>query len=85
MGAAHPLVVTGSAELQMQLDRPSAGAIRSRAGEVFGDADKAQAWLNRARRIFAGRSPEQIIESRDVEMMREVLKALIAIEFGTFS
>jgi uncharacterized protein (DUF2384 family) len=85
MGAAHPLVVTSAAELQMQLDYPSAEIIRSRANEVFGSADKARTWLSRSRRIFDGRSPDQIIESGDVRMMREVLKALIAIEFGTFS
>ena len=85
MGAAHPLVVTSAAELQMQLDYPSAEIIRSRAAEVFGNAGKARTWLSRSRRIFDGRSPDQIIESGDVRMMREVLKALIAIEFGTFS
>jgi uncharacterized protein (DUF2384 family) len=85
MGAAHPLAVTGAAELQMQLDHPSAEVIRSRAIEVFCNAHKARAWLRRPRRIFKGRSPEHIIESGDVEMMREVLEALIAIEFGTFS
>jgi uncharacterized protein (DUF2384 family) len=73
------------AELQRQLDHPSAGIIRSRAAEVFGNPDKARTWLSRSRRIFDGRSPDQIIASGDVEMMREVLKALIAIEFGTFS
>jgi len=85
MGAAHPLAVTGSAELQIQLDHPSAAIIRARAAEVFGNPVKARAWLNRPRRIFGGRSPKQILESGDIEMMREVLKALIAIEFGTFS
>jgi len=85
MGAAHPLAVTGSAELQMQLDHPSATIIRARAAEVFGNPVKARTWLSRPRRIFSGRSPKQILESGDVEMMREVLKALIAIEFGTFS
>ena len=85
MGSARPLVVTATAELQMQLDHPSAEVIRARATEVFGDADKAQTWLLRPRRIFNGRSPQQIIDAGDVEMMREVLKALIAIEFGTFS
>lgn len=85
MGAARPLAVTGAAELQMQIDHPSAEIIRSRTAEVFGNAAKAQIWLNRPRAIFQGRSPEQIIESSDVEMMREVLKALIAIEFGTVS
>jgi hypothetical protein len=38
MGAAHPLVVTSDAELQMQLDHPSPEIIRSRAAEVFGNA-----------------------------------------------
>ena len=85
MGAAHPPVVTSAAELQMQLERPSAEIIRSRAVEVFGSADKAQTWLNRSRKIFNGRSPEQIIEAGDTDMMREVLEALIAIEFGSFS
>ena len=85
MEAAHPIVVTGAAELQMQLDHPSAEIIRWRATEVFGNAEKAGVWLHRPRRIFHGRSPEQIVESGDIEGMREVLKALIAIEFGTFS
>lgn len=85
MGAAHPLVITGAAELQMQLNQPSDEIIRARATEVFGNAVKAQTWLNRPRSIFNGRSPEQIMESGDLDMMREVLKALIAIEFGTFS
>ncbi|MGD0617325.1 MAG: MbcA/ParS/Xre antitoxin family protein [Bryobacteraceae bacterium] len=85
MGAAHPLAVTGTAELQMQLDHPSAEIIRSRAAEVFGNTGKAATWLKRSRKIFDGRSPEQIIESGNVDTMREVLKALIAIEFGTFS
>jgi uncharacterized protein (DUF2384 family) len=85
MGAAHPLVVTGAAELEMQLVEPSAEIIRARASEVFGNMGKAQTWLQRPRRIFNGRSPEQIIESGDTEKMRDVLKALIAIEFGTFS
>jgi uncharacterized protein (DUF2384 family) len=85
MGASHPIVVTGDAELQMQLDHPSAEIIRSRTTEVFGISEKAEVWLHRPRRIFNGRSPEQIMESRDIEGMRDVLKALIAIEFGTFS
>lgn len=85
MGAAHTIGVTGAAELAMQLDDPSAEVIRLRATEVFGNAEKADVWLHRPRRIFHGRSPEQIVESGDVEGMRQVLKALIAIEFGTFS
>ena len=85
MGASHPLVVTGAPELRMQLEHPSADIIRSRAAEVFGNTEKAQTWLKRRRKIFEGRSPEQIMQAGDVERMREVLKALIAIEFGTFS
>jgi uncharacterized protein (DUF2384 family) len=85
MGAAHPLVVTSAAELNMQLSHPSAEIIRARATEVFGNASKAEIWLHRPRRIFNGRSPEQIIEAGDTEKMRDILKALIAIEFGTFS
>jgi uncharacterized protein (DUF2384 family) len=85
MGAAHPLVVTGAAELEMQLAHPSAEIIRARATEVLGNAEKADTWLHRPRRIFYGRSPEQIVESGDTEKMRDVLEALIAIEFGTFS
>lgn len=85
MGAAHPLAVTGAAELEMQLVSPSAEIIRARATEVFGNADKAQTWLRRPRRIFNGCSPEQVIESGETEKMRDVLKALMAIEFGTFS
>jgi uncharacterized protein (DUF2384 family) len=85
MGAAHPIIVTGAAELQMQLDHPSGEIIRLRATEVFGNAEKADVWLHRPRRIFHGRSPEQIVDSGDTNGMREVLKALIAIEFGTFS
>ena len=84
MGAAHPHSVSGLAELQMQLEHPSAEIIQSRAAEVFGNAGKAKTWLNRPRKIFNARSPEQIIESGNADMMREVLKALIAIEFGTF-
>jgi hypothetical protein len=80
-----PHVRFGAAELQIQLDHPSAEIIRSRATEVFSNTDKAQTWLHRRREIFNGRYPEQIIESGDVERMRDVLKALIAIEFGTFS
>lgn len=82
---ARPLIVTGTVELQMQLNHPSASILRSRAAEVFGNDSKALTWMHRPRRIFDGRSPEQIIESGDVEKMREVLRALIAIEFGTFS
>ena len=85
MGAAHPLAVTAAPELHMQLEHPTPEAIRLRAGEVFGNAEKAATWLIRPRRIFNGRSPEQIIEAGDAAMMREVLKALIAIEFGAFS
>ena len=85
MRETHPVVVTGAAELQVQLNDPSAEIIRSRATEVFGNPGKADAWLHRPRKIFNGRSPEQIIESSDIDGMRDVLKALIAIEFGTFS
>ena len=85
MEAAHALVLTAAAELQMQLDHPSPEIIDSRAREVFGKAGKAQTWLSRPRKIFNSRPPKQIMESGDVEMMREVLKALIAIEFGMFS
>jgi uncharacterized protein (DUF2384 family) len=81
----RPIAVTDQAEPQLQLERPSAEIIRSRANEVFGDANKARAWLRRPRRIFNNQSPENIIESGDRDMMREVLKSLIAIEFGTFS
>jgi uncharacterized protein (DUF2384 family) len=83
--SAVPLVLTGAPELQMQLDNPTAENIRSRANEVFGNADKAEKWLHRSRKIFDGRSPEQIIDSGDTSGMRQVLEALIAIEFGTFS
>jgi len=85
MGAARPLVVTTEPELQMQLEHPSAEIIRSRADEVFGNEDKARTWLQRPRPIFGDRSPEQIIASGDVQGMKQVLEALIAIEFGTFS
>jgi uncharacterized protein (DUF2384 family) len=85
MGAAHPVVVTGLPELQMQLDQPSAEIIRSRAIEVFGSEAKADIWLTRRRKIFNDRSPQEIVRSGDVAMMREVLKSLISIEFGTFS
>ena len=85
MGVAHPTVVTGPAELQMQLDDPSGETIRLRAAEVFGNEEKAAAWLQRPRRIFDSRSPQQIVDSADIDGMRTVLKALIAIEFGTFS
>jgi hypothetical protein len=44
---AHPLVVTGAAELEMQLAHPSAEVIRARATEVFGNAEKADTWLHR--------------------------------------
>ena len=81
----RPIAVTDQAELQLQLERPSAEIIRSRANEVFGNADKAKTWLRRPRRIFNNQSPEKIIKSGDRDMMREVLKSLIAIEFGTFS
>ncbi len=85
MGAARPLAITGPSELQLQLDHPSPAIIRSRAAEVFGNAAKARAWLNRPRAIFDGQSPKQMMQSGDIEKMRAVLKALIAIEFGTFS
>jgi len=85
MGAARPLAVTGPSELHLQLDHPSAAIIRSRAAEVFGNAARARAWLNRPRTIFNSQSPRQMIQSGDIEKMRTVLKALIAIEFGTFS
>jgi hypothetical protein len=82
MGAAHPLVVTVAAELQMQLDHPSAEIIRSRATEVFSNGANAQTWLHRPREICNGRSPEQIIESGDVERKRDILKALIPSNSG---
>jgi uncharacterized protein (DUF2384 family) len=84
MGAT-PLVVTGAAELEMQLKHPTAEIIRARANEVFGNVLKAQTWLGRSRKIFGGRSPEQIMADGDAQGMRQVLEALIAIEFGTFS
>jgi uncharacterized protein (DUF2384 family) len=84
MGAASH-VVTSGAELQMQLENPTAEIVRSRANEVFGNADKAGIWLQRPRPTFGDRSPEQIIASGDTQGMRQVLEALIAIEFGTFS
>jgi uncharacterized protein (DUF2384 family) len=85
MGAAHPVVVTGLSELQIQLDHPSAEIIRARAVEVFGNEAKAETWLTRPRKIFNDRSPDEIGRSGDVDMMREVLGALSAIEFGAFS
>lgn len=85
MGSARPLVVTGDAQLEIQLAHPSSEIIYSRAEEVFGNSAKAHVWLSRPRKIFNGQSPDQIIASGDAQMMREVLKALIAIEFGTFS
>jgi len=81
----RPLVVTGAAELQTQLDHPSAANIRDRAIEVFGNEAKAAKWLSRRRRIFGDRSPDEIIQAGDIAMMRDVLKSLIALEFGTFS
>jgi uncharacterized protein (DUF2384 family) len=42
---------------------------------VFGNPNKARAWLKRPRRTFDNQSPENIIESDDRDMMREVLKA----------
>lgn len=69
----------------MQLDHPSGEIIRARAIEVFGNESKAEKWLARPRRIFNDRSPDDIVRAGDVEMMREVLGALSAIEFGAFS
>jgi hypothetical protein len=85
MGAAHPIVVTGLPELQMQVDQPSGEIIRSRAIEVFGSEAKADTWLRRPRKIFNDRSPDEIVSSGDIDMMRAVLKSLMSIEFGTFS
>jgi len=85
MGIAHPIVVTGLPELQLQIEHPSPEIIRSRAVEVFGSEAKADKWLKRPRKIFHDRSPEEIIRSNDVDMMRTILRSLMSIEFGTFS
>lgn len=85
MGAAHSVVVTGLSELQAQHDHPSAEIVRARAIEVFGNENKAEAWMMRPRKIFDNRSPADIAYSDDIEMMRQVLRALSAIEFGAFS
>jgi len=69
----------------LQIEHPSAEIVHSRALEVFGNPSKADIWLHRQRKIFNGRFPQQIIASNDIALMREVLRALMAIEFGTFS
>ena len=71
--------------LSPQPFQPTAEIIRSRANEVFGNADRTEIRLQRRRQIFGGRSPEQIMVSSDKQGMTQVLEALLAIECGTFN
>jgi uncharacterized protein (DUF2384 family) len=85
MASLHGPASAGAQQLAAELAHPTAGAIRRRAREVFGDDAKAASWMNTARDLFGGRTPEELVESGDAGEQRRVLEVLIRIDYGVFS
>ena len=75
---------TGQGELTYQLAHPSAAIIWSRAVEVFGNEDKARAWMDTRLPILDEHTPREHAESGSVERQREVLEILVRIDYGMF-
>jgi uncharacterized protein (DUF2384 family) len=85
MSSLHAPGVTSPEQLAEQLNHPTPEAVRNRALEVFGDEVKAKSWMNSAREIFDGHSPQQLIDSGEASQLRRILEALIRIDYGVFS
>ena len=83
MGNTH--LPTPAVELAGQLEHPTANAVWSRALEVFGDEARARSWMDTARDIFDGRSPQELIATADPAEERRVLEVLLRIDYGVFS
>ena len=71
--------------LPAELEHPNANRIGSSALEVFGDEAKARSWMTAPRDILDDKSPQQLIETGDVDQQRRVLEVLIRIDYGVFS
>jgi uncharacterized protein (DUF2384 family) len=84
MGVTRTPAATGHAELAHQLAHPSAAIIWSRAVEVFGNDDKARAWMDTRLPILDEHTPREHAESGSVERQREVLEILVRIDYGMF-
>jgi putative toxin-antitoxin system antitoxin component (TIGR02293 family) len=72
-------------QLAAQLQHPDATAVWNRAAEVFGDDAKARDWMNTARDIFGGRSPQELVSTGNPAEQRRVLEILLRIDYGVFS
>jgi putative toxin-antitoxin system antitoxin component (TIGR02293 family) len=57
--------------------------ITALAERVFGNREKATAWLNKPKQQFNGKSPMQMVDTEDGERLVE--KALIRIDEGMFA
>ena len=85
MRATQTQAATSVPEIKLQLDHPSAEIIWARALEVFGNEDKARRWMDTPRAIFQGSTPQQLSDSGNIQRQREVLEALVAIDYGMYS
>jgi uncharacterized protein (DUF2384 family) len=85
MASLHGPEPATAEQLLEELAHPSAGQIWNRALEIFGDREKARSWMQTPRDIFAGRTPEELLQSGDQSAQRRVLEVLIRIDYGVFS
>jgi uncharacterized protein (DUF2384 family) len=72
-------------QLAAQLQHPDATSVWTRAVEVFGDEAKARDWMDTARDIFGGLSPQELVSTGDAAEQRRVLEVLLRIDYGVFS
>ncbi len=84
MGTTHP-VVTSLNEQKLQMERPTAEIIWSRAVEVFGSEELAREWMNDPLPILDNETPWKLAESGNAMLQREVLTILGRIDYGMFS
>ena len=68
-----------------ELQHPDADSVWRRAREVFGEEAKAHGWMNTARDIFGGRSPQELVSTGNPAELRRVLEVLLRIDYGVFS
>jgi uncharacterized protein (DUF2384 family) len=85
MASLHGPAPATADQLFEELAHPSASRIWNRALEIFGDPEKARSWMETARDIFDGLTPEELVQSGDPAAQRRVLEVLIRIDYGVFS
>ena len=82
MAVQMAIARTSAAELQVLVEHPSEPAIREYAIDVFGDADRAEEWIQSEIPSLGGKSPASLLGTAEDESLRRVIKTLIQIDYG---